>query len=350
MNCKIVQVQTEHDIDTLAHLVSTVFATNVDVARLKSDFEKGFFNVYMALDSSCSIGAYSSDSILAFVAYYNSYSTWQDRVVYITHIWYSNLDVLGALKTTLFTHCRQNGHKRINVNVKCMDENAQLASWLLDNGAVDLSLSEDWLLFELGRQEMQSFLDRKLTLATGHSVIKIDDMSKYCKLISGLIRELSVFESMEDQCQITCDALTRDYEYVEHVVFNNNMKYSNRFYEAMVVTKPEWNDATQQTEEVMVGYAIYYFSYEMERGRGCYLEDLYIREASRHLGLGTYLWRSLIEDSLRGHGVSFMQWSVLAWNKPAIDFYKKFSAIDITTTRHMHILRFPTEVIYKGNL
>ena len=55
----------------------------------------------------------------------------------------------------------------------------------------------------------------------------------------------------------------------------------------------------------MIGYAVYYFNYEMERGRGCYLEDLYIQEKYRRMGLGTLLWREVIEDCLKNYNANF---------------------------------------------
>ncbi|TEB34164.1 acyl-CoA N-acyltransferase [Coprinellus micaceus] len=72
-----------------------------------------------------------------------------------------------------------------------------------------------------------------------------------------------------------------------------------------------------------VGLALYFFNYSTWTGKpGLYLEDLYVKQDQRSLGVGKALFRELgrvAEDK----GCSRMDWVVLTWNQPSIDFYEK---------------------------
>ena len=74
------------------------------------------------------------------------------------------------------------------------------------------------------------------------------------------------------------------------------------------------------------GYALFFPNYSTFRGRsGMYLEDLYVRPASRGLGLGrALLVRVAAIAAERGGGR--LEWVVLDWNEPAIAFYEKLGA------------------------
>ena len=75
-----------------------------------------------------------------------------------------------------------------------------------------------------------------------------------------------------------------------------------------------------------VGFAVYFFNFSTWLGRpGLYLEDLFVRPALRGKGYG----RALLERLARiaqEHGCGRMEWAVLDWNDPAIQFYKKLGA------------------------
>ncbi|PKR82156.1 GNAT family N-acetyltransferase [Brumimicrobium salinarum] len=73
------------------------------------------------------------------------------------------------------------------------------------------------------------------------------------------------------------------------------------------------------------GMALYYISYSTWRGRSLYLEDLYIQPKYRRGGIGQKLFNRLIEEA-ENLNVKRMDWQVLDWNEPAIQFYKKIGA------------------------
>lgn len=75
-----------------------------------------------------------------------------------------------------------------------------------------------------------------------------------------------------------------------------------------------------------VGYAIYFLSYSTWLGRkGMYLEDLYISPSHRGSGAGKALLRHLAQVAVES-GCGRLEWSVLDWNEPAIQFYLSIGA------------------------
>ena len=74
------------------------------------------------------------------------------------------------------------------------------------------------------------------------------------------------------------------------------------------------------------GFAIYFFNYSTWLARpGLYLEDLFVRPELRGRGLGRALLLHLAKTA-NARGCGRMEWSVLDWNQPAIDFYEKLGA------------------------
>ena len=74
------------------------------------------------------------------------------------------------------------------------------------------------------------------------------------------------------------------------------------------------------------GFAIYFFNFSTWLGRpGLYLEDLYVTPASRGSGVGRALLTHLARVAME-RGCGRMEWSVLDWNQPAIDFYRALGA------------------------
>jgi GNAT superfamily N-acetyltransferase len=76
----------------------------------------------------------------------------------------------------------------------------------------------------------------------------------------------------------------------------------------------------------IVAFALYYFGYSTWKGRTIYLEDLYVQPNYRKAGLGDLLFDAVVQEG-KMKGVKRMDWQVLEWNEPAIQFYKKKKAI-----------------------
>lgn len=79
-------------------------------------------------------------------------------------------------------------------------------------------------------------------------------------------------------------------------------------------------------EGEVAGCAIWFLSFSTWRGvHGIYLEDLYVRPETRGTGLGKALLTALAQECVT-QGYERLEWSVLNWNTPAIDFYKSLGA------------------------
>jgi GNAT superfamily N-acetyltransferase len=76
----------------------------------------------------------------------------------------------------------------------------------------------------------------------------------------------------------------------------------------------------------VVGMAIWFVTFSTWTGRhGIYLEDLYVRPEVRGQGIGTALLGELAAIAHRER-YTRIEWSVLDWNEPALDFYRSLGA------------------------
>jgi GNAT superfamily N-acetyltransferase len=74
------------------------------------------------------------------------------------------------------------------------------------------------------------------------------------------------------------------------------------------------------------GFAVWFVNFSTFSGRpGIYLEDLFVRPAQRGKGIGKALLAHLAGQCVT-NGWSRLQWAVLDWNTPSIEFYKSLGA------------------------
>ena len=107
--------------------------------------------------------------------------------------------------------------------------------------------------------------------------------------------------------------------------------------EAVVATEPGLREVlfgSKPSAEVLlalesgqaVGFAVYFSNFSTWLGRpGLYLEDLFVRPIDRGKGYGRALLERLAQIA-HERGCGRMEWAVLDWNEPAIQFYKKLGA------------------------
>ena len=80
-------------------------------------------------------------------------------------------------------------------------------------------------------------------------------------------------------------------------------------------------------ENEPVGYALFFYNFSTFTGRpGIYLEDLFIRPKYRGKGIGKTLLLQLLEIA-KNKNCGRVEWCVLDWNEPAINFYKNLGAV-----------------------
>jgi GNAT superfamily N-acetyltransferase len=85
------------------------------------------------------------------------------------------------------------------------------------------------------------------------------------------------------------------------------------------------------------GFALYFFNYSTWLGRpGLYLEDLFVHPEFRGLGIGKALLKKVAAFALE-KGCLRLQWEVLDWNTPAIDFYRAMGAEFLDSWRNVRI-------------
>ncbi len=118
-----------------------------------------------------------------------------------------------------------------------------------------------------------------------------------------LIRELAVFEKEPDAVVVTVADLERD-------GFSGN---------------PLFQIFVSEVDGEIVGLALYYYRYSTWKGKTIHLEDLIIKEKMRGSGLGFALYSKIMEQGKQDN-VRRIEWNVLDWNTPAIDFYIKSGA------------------------
>ncbi len=82
-----------------------------------------------------------------------------------------------------------------------------------------------------------------------------------------------------------------------------------------------------EIDNVAQGFALFFHNFSTFEGRpGIYLEDLFVRPDARGFGLGKALLARLAALAVE-RDCARLEWSVLDWNTPAIDFYKALGAV-----------------------
>jgi GNAT superfamily N-acetyltransferase len=124
-----------------------------------------------------------------------------------------------------------------------------------------------------------------------------------CIRIMDLVRELAEYEKAPDEVTVTLD----------------------HFVQSGFGYKPVWWAFVAEVDGVIQGFALFYIRFSTWKGQRMYLEDFYVREEMRGKGLGKLLFERLIEEAKK-RKLNGIQWQVLEWNEPAINFYKKYNA------------------------
>jgi GNAT superfamily N-acetyltransferase len=85
------------------------------------------------------------------------------------------------------------------------------------------------------------------------------------------------------------------------------------------------------------GFALYFFNYSTWMGRpGLYLEDLFVEPQFRGMGIGKALLQRVAAIAI-GKNCRRMQWEVLDWNTPAIEFYRAMGAEFLDEWRNVRV-------------
>lgn len=122
--------------------------------------------------------------------------------------------------------------------------------------------------------------------------------------IVGLIRELAEFEKLTHLVVVTPESLLPQ----------------------LFGPRPAAEALVAEHGGAVVGFALFFTNFSTFLGKpGLYLEDLYVQPAHRGAGLGKALLQQLATLAV-ARGCGRFEWSVLDWNRNAIDFYEKMGA------------------------
>jgi GNAT superfamily N-acetyltransferase len=129
-----------------------------------------------------------------------------------------------------------------------------------------------------------------------------------CSVLFDLIRELAIYERLEDHLVVTPDDLQR------------NLFGPRPYAEAMIA----------EAEGAAAGYALFFHNFSTFRGQpGLYLEDVFVKPAFRGRGIGKALLKT-VAALARERRCGRMEWMVLDWNESAIDFYRALGASSLS--------------------
>ena len=89
---------------------------------------------------------------------------------------------------------------------------------------------------------------------------------------------------------------------------------------------PRFRTLLAEVDGEVRGYAIYFFTYSTFRARpSLYLEDVFVVPERRGQGAGVALFRACAREAV-SNVCARMEWQVLSWNQPSIDFYERLGA------------------------
>ncbi len=119
-----------------------------------------------------------------------------------------------------------------------------------------------------------------------------------------LIRDLAAYEREPDAVHATVEGL----------------------YATLFGPTPTAEALVAGVDGAVVGVALYFTNFSTWSGRnGVYLEDLFVQPEHRAHGLGKALLRAIARLAV-ARGCARVEWAVLDWNTPAIDFYRSIGA------------------------
>jgi GNAT superfamily N-acetyltransferase len=144
--------------------------------------------------------------------------------------------------------------------------------------------------------------------------------------VVALVHDLAAHERAPDACHLTGEQLRQ----------------------ALFGPTPALYGHVAEQDGVVVGFALWFLNFSTWRGvHGIYLEDLYVRPAARGAGLGRALLAALAEECVR-NGYARLEWVVLEWLAPTIEFYKSLGATPMDEWRIFRLTDEPLRALGSG--
>lgn len=139
--------------------------------------------------------------------------------------------------------------------------------------------------------------------------------------ILALIRELATYEKALDEVHATEESLSTSLSFPIDPT-NLDKGFTPGYAKTLLICSAPSSAQEEEREEKVAGMALYFHNYSTWTSRpGIYLEDLFVRPTFRGTGYGTALIQALARECQR-LDCRRLEWSVLKWNRPSIDFYQ----------------------------
>ena len=120
-----------------------------------------------------------------------------------------------------------------------------------------------------------------------------------------------------------------EYEKLEHAMVSRE----DDFRRALFGPQRNVDALMAYADDTAVGMALYFYNFSTFQGRrGIYLEDIFVEPEYRGRGIGSALLKRLARVA-KEENCGRMEWSVLTWNQPSIDFYHRMGAVTLDDWR-----------------
>ncbi|KAK7929366.1 hypothetical protein WMY93_005761 [Mugilogobius chulae] len=151
-------------------------------------------------------------------------------------------------------------------------------------------------------------------------------------MILSFLQELAEYTQRTDQVKTTQRDLEQD------------GFCRNPFFHGIISEVPEEHKSKEGY--TIVAYSLYYFSYKSFTGRAVFMDDLYVMPEFRGNGIGKALMTKVAQLGLAA-GCKELNFTVLAWNKPARDFYSRQGCTDMTEESGSHYMSCKGDALEK---
>ncbi|XP_067852728.1 diamine acetyltransferase 1-like isoform X1 [Heptranchias perlo] len=163
-----------------------------------------------------------------------------------------------------------------------------------------------------------------------------------CADILRLIKELASYENMANAVKLTEKGFFTLIFFVADLLEDGFGEHP--CYHCLIAEVPKEDQAPNGY--TVVGFAMYYFTYDPWIGKMIYLEDFYVMEPYRGFGIGSEMLKRISQIAIQNRCCS-MHFLVVGWNTASIEYYTRRGALDLSKQEGWHLFKFSKESLIK---